>query len=78
MKWINVNDKLPDRNTRYASKYGVSVLGFDISDHRPEPFEVIFNYGKKWFEELCHGPAGEECWLSASVSHWMELPKGVK
>lgn len=79
--WHKVSQKLPNKKTRYASKYGVPVLGFDEDEYKDSgscnPFIVSFMYKEKCFFQIAHGKKGT-CWVPAEITHWTELPKGPK
>jgi len=73
--WKNVKKRLPTKNDRYASKFGIGVLGFDMEEHKIagcNPFECTFIWESQRFEVLTsHGE-----WIPAFwVSHWRPLPK---
>jgi len=76
-KWHHVYDKLPDRNTKYAARYGVSVLVFDEQEHRDAGYhltEMSFMFEEQKFMQLGSSPKGSE-WIHAFwVSHWREMP----
>jgi hypothetical protein len=81
-EWIKVEDRLPDKNTKYAARYGVSVLVYDEKEKGDSghftPSDASFNFKNNRFEVLAHGPKGTE-WLHAFwVTHWKELPNGPK
>ena len=52
-KWINVKDKLPNKKTKYAAKFGVEVLSFDEEEFNDsgycDPTAVSFHFEKKQF-----------------------------
>jgi len=72
--WKIAKEELPTRKTPYASKYGVPVLGFDLSEFKDSgscnPFEVSFMFKEKQFLSNCTN--GE--WIPVDITHWIELP----
>lgn len=80
MKWHKVEDKLPDRTTKYAGLYAISILVYDEQEAEASgsyiPHEISYSFENNRFEELAWGPNGTE-WLHAFwVSHWCEIPEG--
>lgn len=75
--WISVKKRLPDKNTLYASKYGVPVICFDLREIKDSgyciPTEVDFHFKEKWFMQLATS-AGKTIWIPADVTHWREIP----
>ena len=73
-EWINVKDRMPDKNTRYAGKHGVTVLWYDESEEQdsgssiPAMGQYMFNQG--YISQPCTN--GE--FIPASATHWKELP----
>lgn len=82
-RWINVQDRLPNKNTKYAGPYGVSVIGFDMNEHLDAgytPHDISFNFEKNCFQAIGHDlKASDTIWIDAPwITHWMELPDGPK
>lgn len=81
MGWINIKDRLPDENTRYAGKYGVSVLYYDEDEANDSgyftPYICSFKFDKQIFLIQVSGLNDPEFgdWLPADLSHWQELPE---
>lgn len=81
MIWHKTSDKLPDKNTRYAGQYGVSVIGWDEQEHIDagcRPFDVSFIFENNCFMELTPGLNHPEDgdWIKAPwVTHWCEFPE---
>lgn len=75
--WISVKKKLPNKNTRYARKDFVEVLGFDEDEYKDcgnfTPYIYYFNFKTKRFQDLAHYN-GNTIKVDVIVSHWMELP----
>lgn len=67
--WHKVTDRLPDKNTRYAKKYGVPVLLYDENEHRAEP-EIGVYLWHEGFKEYA-----EDIFVPSNPTHWQELPK---
>ena len=58
MKWISVEDGLPDRPGWFLMRY------LDLSyDHRPANWEKIWFFGQLW--DMDHP--------SAEITHWMHI-----
>jgi hypothetical protein len=79
MKWISVKNRLPDYKTRYAGKYGVSVICYD-GHEEPEyanPSTCSFRFKEQQFQAYCTGPRGG-IWEPISVTHWMPMPESPK
>jgi len=77
--WINIKDRLPDRDTKYAAKYGVSVLCYDRGEEKSSgyytPTECTFNFEKNIFETLHYSfGKGLPRLLPVDITHWKELP----
>lgn len=77
--WYKVENKLPDKTTRYASTYGVPVLVYDeqeaIDSGYYVPTLMSFSYETQTFKTLASGITGRTEWVEAFwVSHWTELP----
>ena len=76
--WKSVRSGLPDKKTKYAGKFGVTVLAWDQYEHDDsgycDPRESHFNFEKGYFEIMCIGGAGQTSWTPDSVTHWMPLP----
>jgi len=75
--WISVEDRLPDKNTRYAGEYGVSVLCFDRQECDDSgyfcPVTYSFSFEENWFLTMLIGERDVD-WMPAAVTHWKELP----
>jgi len=72
MKWINVNEKLPE-HYQLCIAFG-SSMGFP---KEPLPSRYYSKYGGS-FEDISDGGGDMgHCDLS-NVTHWMELPKAPK
>ena len=72
-EWISVKDRLPDEKTRYASKFGVSVLAFDRNEYKAEPFNCGFSFRDNCFKSLHYGSSGMTS-LNVEVTDWAEMP----
>ncbi len=76
--WISVEDRLPDKDTRYAARYGVGVLVYDEKEAEASgyfhPSRVSFNFENQKFETMAYGPKGSFVIEAFWVSHWMEMP----
>jgi len=82
-KWIDVAKQLPNKKTRYAGTYGVTVLGFDKQEYIDSgyctPSTYLFMFKENRFETLVIGGKNESEFIPAPwVSHWMQLPKTPK
>lgn len=77
-KWIRVEDALPDKETRYAAKYGVGVLYYDEQEAREtgscHPRECTFTFSTQQFLDLSFSGAKTSDWIPINVSHWMPMP----
>jgi hypothetical protein len=78
--WICTNKQLPNRKTRYASTFGVPVLGFDLNEVKDSgyyiPHEIVFHFEKSEFETLAINPwRGKTIWIPVSITHWQPLPE---
>ena len=75
--WRIAEKERPKRTTRYASKYGVPVLGFDMKEYKDSgsciPFVVDYSFEKKEFFSL-HAGSHTILWLPVPVTHWTTLP----
>jgi hypothetical protein len=72
--WISVEDELPNKDTRYAKRFGVGVLIFDkLEECGATPFHASFNFEKQQFRTTASGPSGT-VWLPISVTHWQPYP----
>jgi hypothetical protein len=76
-KWYSIKDKLPDKYTKYAGEYGVSVLIFDEREHRdagyyPRESNFLFKNNKRnltqkdgwydaWFYDYCGSMDNGKC-----------------
>ena len=80
-KWHKVSKCHPTNKTRHARRYGVPVLGFDEDEFKDSgyctPFDVNYDFKKKWFYQLAHGSEGV-VWVEAMITHWIELPEVPK
>ena len=78
--WTRVEEGLPNKDTRYAARYGVSVIIFDEYEYKGMPYSVIFQFKDQQLLSLAHGPKGTT-WIPASASHWKpysERPSDAK
>lgn len=64
MKWINVNDKLPDCEQVIVCDFGKNV------------FEAFFSNGKFYLEYNPYARIYET--IDTSITHWMPLPEPPK
>ena len=67
MKWININDKLPEKNTR------VLIIDDDFKVEICDYCSEEFCQDGFWFNEN----GGEYC-DELDVTHWQPLPKAPK
>ena len=75
MEWHKVEDKLPDQNTRHAGKFGVGVIGVDMSEYgKVTPHNYSFDFRIQQFRTLAIGTMDCE-WVSAKLTHWMPMPE---
>lgn len=76
--WHKITNKLPDKNTRYAGRHGVTVLGFDENEYNDsgscDPKEVSFMFKEKIFLVCAYGKDNIS-WVRDTITHWKELPK---
>lgn len=73
LRWRDVKKELPNRETPYASKYGVSVLGFDLDEYLDsscQPTDLIFNFESKKFEAQCTNGS----FIPVGITHWLPMP----
>ena len=81
-EWIKVETRVPDKSTRYARRFGVSILAYDMQEaldttiNSTEPFDVLFNFKEIKFKQSAHTGKGEHVWVDACLTHWKELPEG--
>jgi len=77
IRWRIAKNELPDRKTRYAGKFGVPVLAFDLDEFIDsgscDPASVCYDFKKKQFLSLAYGSKGT-VWLPTLVTHWLPLP----
>jgi len=74
-EWIDINDRVPDKNTMYAGEYGVPVIVVDMDEYGTlRPFDASFNFKEQQFQVLIFGADDPE-WVQAELTHWIELPK---
>lgn len=78
IRWRIAKDELPNRKTRYAGKYGVLVLAFDLDEFIDsgscDPAHICYDFKKKQFLSLAHGYKGAVVWIPTNVTHWLPLP----
>jgi hypothetical protein len=76
-RWRVCTEEQPTRKTLYASKYGVTVLGFDLDEYLDSgscnPFDVNYDFKKRQFLMLAYGK-GKTLWVPVCITHWMPLP----
>jgi hypothetical protein len=74
IRWRVVKEELPNKQTRYAGRYGVTVLGFDLDEYVDsgscDPCEVSFDFKKKQFLSLCTNGS----WIAVGITHWTPKP----
>ena len=76
-EWVDCKERQPDQFTRYASTYGVGILGIDMNEPNPTPGDANFMW-KEGFQELCPGWSENSDWMPSSITHWMEMPDRPK
>jgi hypothetical protein len=73
--WIDINERLPDKNTIYAGKYGVSVITVNMNEEGIiRPHVSSFHFDKDWFRTIAYGP-GVVGWIDDEVTHWKPMPE---
>jgi len=68
--WYKVEEKVPNKTTRYASTYGVNIIGIDMSEPNPTPHDVLYMY-VQGFVECC----SNSDWTPSCITHWTEMPE---
>ena len=64
----------PTRNTRYASHYGVGIIGIDMNEPNPTPHDLSYIWDEG-FVEYCKGWSEDSDWMPSTITHWTELPE---
>jgi hypothetical protein len=74
IRWYRVNKELPNKKTRYAGRFGVTVLGFDLDEFIDSgscnPKHLIFKFKSKQFEDL----GSDGSFYPVGITHWTPLP----
>lgn len=78
-RWYSVDERLPNKNDRYASQYGIGVLTINMDEPNPQPHDANFMWEDNWFEEL-HTFEREDGmiereWIPLDPTHWMPMPE---
>ena len=84
-KWIDIKDELPNKDTRHAGQYGVTVLYWDkgeaIDSGYFTPYITMFSFKHNTFLTQMKGLNDSKYgdWLPVGmITHWIPLPEPPK